>query len=75
MGTLDLTLALLITPLSLASLAFALFSFRKALSVAHTRDGDFKMFLWSVGSMIGWIIGGMTAAYILLPILFHSMQR
>lgn len=75
MGTLDLTLTLLFTPISLASLVFALFCFRKALSVAHTRDGDFKMFVWSVGSMVGLIIAGMTAAYILLPILFTYVQR
>jgi len=45
------------------------FSFRKALKVSGDRDGDFKMFLWSVGSMIGLIVGGMILAYILLPIL------
>ncbi len=69
MGKLDLALTLIFTPLSLGAFAFAVFCFRKALKVSGERDGDFKMFLWSAGSMVGLIVGGMIAAYILLPIL------
>jgi hypothetical protein len=28
------------------------------------------MFLWAVGSLIGLIVAGVSAAYILLPIFF-----
>ncbi len=69
MGTLDFALALIFAPISIGALSFAVFSFRKALKVSGERDGDFKMFLWSVGSLIGLIVGGMILAYILLPIL------
>jgi hypothetical protein len=69
MGKLDLALTLIFTPLSLGACTFAVFCFRKALKVSGERDGDLKMFLWSAGSMVGLIVGGMIAAYILLPIL------
>ena len=44
-------------------------AFRKALAVSGERDGDLKMFFWACGSMLGLIVSGMSAAYILLPII------
>ena len=45
--------------------------FRRALAVANAKDGDVKMFFWAFGAMICLIMAGMSAAYFLLPILFH----
>jgi hypothetical protein len=52
-------------------LSVAAFCFVKAFRVAGERDGDLKMFLWTAGGMVGLIISGMSAAYILIPILLH----
>ncbi|MBX2989996.1 MAG: hypothetical protein KF749_02385 [Bacteroidetes bacterium] len=71
MATLDITLSVLFGMLALIGLAVAAFCFRKALNVSGERDGDIKMFFWAVGSMAALIVSGMSAAYILLPILFH----
>lgn len=57
--------------ISLATCAGAIWCLRKAMKVSGTRDGDFKMFLWAVGAIVGLIVSGMSAAYILLPILLH----
>jgi len=68
-----LDLILLIASSSVALLAGAgtVLTFRRALRVAGERDGDLKMFFWAAGSMVCLIIAGMSAAYILIPILFH----
>ncbi len=71
MATFDIGLAVFFGTLSAVSLLAAVLCFRKALKVSGERDGDFKMFLWAVGSLIGMIIATMSVAYILLPILFH----
>lgn len=67
----DLVLLLSFGALALIMLVAAVLSFRKALAVANHKDGDLKMFLWAVATFISLIISGLTAAYILLPILFH----
>jgi hypothetical protein len=74
MGKLDFVLAVTFGTLSFLSLIAAIFCFRKALKVSGERDGDFKMFLWSVGSLIGLIISGMGIAYILLPIFLTYIR-
>ena len=71
MPTLDLALLIGFGVTALLFLAFAIFCFSRALKVAGERDGDLKMFFWAAGGMTGLIIAGMSAAYILLPILFH----
>ncbi len=71
MGKLDLVLFLVFGSLSVLGLASTFFCFRKALRVSTQKDGDLKMFLWAFASMIGLIVGGMSAAYFVLPILFH----
>jgi hypothetical protein len=71
MAKLDLILFAAFGSIALLSLAGAFLMFRKALRVSGERDGDLKMFLWAAGSMVCLIIAGMSAAYILLPILFH----
>ncbi len=56
--------------LSLSTLLAAILCFRMALRVSGQRDGDLKMFAWAFGSLLGLIVSGMSAAYILIPILF-----
>jgi hypothetical protein len=74
MAKLDLALTLIFGTISFLSLIAAVLCFRKALKVSGERDGDLKMFFWAVGSMIGLIVAGMGAAYILLPIFFAYTQ-
>jgi hypothetical protein len=50
----------------------AIWCFRRALKVSGERDGDLKMFLWALGTLLGLIVSGMSAAYILLPIILHG---
>lgn len=71
MAKLDLVLLASFGTVALIAFAGALLTFRQALRVSGSRDGDLKMFLWAVGSMLCLIISGMSAAYILLPILLH----
>jgi hypothetical protein len=71
-GPLDTILLLCFGFLTIVGLAAAAWCFRKALTVASEKDGDLKMFLWGLGTLIGLIVAGMSAAYILLPILFHG---
>ncbi len=71
MPPLDFTLLVAFGTIAILFLALAVFCFLRALKVAGERDGDLKMFFWAVGGMTGLIISGMSAAYILLPILFH----
>jgi hypothetical protein len=55
----------------LLGLGIAFVCFRKSLRVAGDKDGDLKMFFWALGGMVGLILAGMSAVYILLPILLH----
>jgi len=72
MGKLDLKLFTIFGTLALVSLVGAGLCFRQALRVSGERDGDVKMFFWAAGSMLGLIIAGACAGYILLPIILHS---
>lgn len=74
MAKLDLILFIVFGFLAVAGLAGAILCFRKALKVAGERDGDLKMFVWALGSMVSLIIAGMSAAYFLLPIIFHMLR-
>ncbi len=71
MAKLDLILTLIFSGVALLGSIGTVYCMRKALRVSGERDGDLKMFLWAVGSLIGLIIAGMSAAYILLPIFFN----
>jgi hypothetical protein len=72
MGNLDLILAIGFGALALVGLATAAFCFRKAMKVSGEKDGDLKMFAWAAVALAGLVLSGMSAAYILLPILsFH----
>jgi hypothetical protein len=71
MTKLDLILTIIFSTVSLLASFWTVYCMRKALRVSGERDGDLKMFLWAVGSLIGLIIAGMSAAYILLPIFFN----
>jgi hypothetical protein len=71
MAPLDRILFLVFGALTaLGVLCFILCS-RAALRAARKQDGELKMFFWAVGAMIGFIIAGMSSAYILLPILLN----
>ncbi len=73
MLNLDLILSIVFGSISAGGFGAAIWCFRKALKVSGTRDDDLKMFFWAFGSMIGLIISGMSAAYILLPIILHKL--
>ncbi|MGA9118142.1 MAG: hypothetical protein WB699_02150 [Bacteroidota bacterium] len=68
---LDLVLFLVFAPLFLLGSAGVVLCFRKSLRVAGERDGDLKMFFWAFGGMICLIVAGMSAAYFLIPLIFH----
>lgn len=72
MAPLDLILFIAFGTFFLLGMAGMLLCFRKALKVANQKDGDIKMFFWAMGAMICLIIAGMSAGYILLPIIFHG---
>lgn len=67
MGTFDLAVTIIFSGIALGSLAGAIWCITKALRVSGERDGDLKMFFWSVGALITLIIAGLSAAYILIP--------
>lgn len=71
---LDLILFVVFGLISAVSLTAAILCFRQALKVANQRDGDLKMFFWALGSMVGMIVAGMSAAYILLPIVYSHAR-
>jgi hypothetical protein len=71
MAKLDLALLLIFGTTTVLGLLGAILCFRKSLKVANEKDGDLKMFFWSVGTMIGLIVAGAGAAYILLPMILH----
>ena len=71
MAPLDTILSVVFGTLSLSGLIFAIWSFRKALRVSGEKDGDIKMFFWASGTLLGLMVSGLSAAYILLPILLH----
>ena len=71
MASLDRILLIAFGLAALLSFTVAILCFVKAFRVAGERDGDLKMFLWTAGGMVGLIIAGMSAAYILIPILLH----
>lgn len=69
MAPLDLILLIVFGALAVGGLAGAVWCVRKAMRVANQRDGDLKMFGWASLALIGLIIAGTSAAYILLPII------
>ena len=73
MAHLDVVLLLSFGFISLITLFVAVLCFRKALAVSNQKDGDIKMFLWAVVTFISLIISGLSAAYILLPIIIHAL--
>ena len=72
MANADLILFIIFGLLCLLALAATVFCLRRALKVSGERDGDLKMFFWAAGALCAVIIAGMSAAYILLPILLHN---
>jgi len=71
LDSLDRTLLISFGAMMLLGLGIAFVCFRKSLRVAGDKDGDLKMFFWALGGMVGLILAGMSAVYILLPILLH----
>ena len=73
MARLDILLLVGFGSLALITFVAAIICFRKALAVANQKDGDIKMFLWAVATFVSLIVSGLSAAYILLPIIFHYL--
>jgi len=73
MAVLDKFLFYFFLFLSVAGLVWSVFAFYRAFKNADFKKDPegLRMFLWSVGGLAGLIIAGMSAAYILLPIIFH----
>jgi len=71
MAPIDLALTIIFGFFSITGLITAALCFRKALKVAGERDGDLKMFFWTLGVLAGLIVSGMSAAYFLIPIFLH----
>jgi len=59
--------------LSVLGLAWAGFAFYRAFKNADFKKDPegLRMFLWSVAGLFGLIVAGMSAAYILFPIIVH----
>jgi hypothetical protein len=70
MAKLDFVLLLVFGFISVVGLLSAILCFRAALKVANHKDGDLKMFFWAVGTLVSLVAAGLSAAYILLPIVF-----
>jgi|GEM_PF-1396524 len=70
---LDFILSIIFGTVSAFAFGLAILCFRKALRVSGERDGDLKMFMWAMGCMLGLIVSGMSAGYILLPIIMHRV--
>jgi hypothetical protein len=71
MAPLDRILFLLFSALTAIGVLCFLLCSRAALRAARERDRELKMVFWAVGAMIGFIIAGVSSAYILLPILLN----
>jgi len=71
MAKLDLVLMIVFGSTTVLGLLCAVLCFRKSLRVANEKDGDLKMFFWSIGTMFGLIVAGASAGYILLPMILH----
>ena len=74
MARLDLILSLVFGAMSLITFAASAFCMVRALKAAREKDGELRMFFWAVGSMAALIVAGMSAAYILLPILWNTLR-
>ncbi|MCC6397505.1 MAG: hypothetical protein IT282_10845 [Bacteroidetes bacterium] len=70
MAGLDLILLLAFGTVSLGALAASFWCLRRAMAAATKKDGDIRMFFWTVGMFATLIVSGLSAAYILVPILF-----
>ncbi len=73
MARLDLILFWGFLTLTLAGLGWTWYAFYKAFkgTTPRTDPDGIKMFFWAVGGLVGLIIAGMSAAYILVPIISH----
>ena len=74
MARLDLILSLVFGAMSLITFAASAFCMVRALKAAREKDGELRMFFWAVGSMAALVVAGMSAAYILLPILWNALR-
>lgn len=57
--------------LSIAGIVIAAVSFRKALRAASRNDEGLRMFMWSVGTLVGLILAAASLLYFLLPLIYH----
>jgi hypothetical protein len=71
MARLDLLILIVFSTVAILSFAGSVLCFRKALRVANEKDGDVKMFFWALGTLATLTLGGMSAAYFLLPFILR----
>ena len=71
MARLDLIILIVFSSVTVLSFLGSYLCFRRALRVANEKDGDVKMFFWALGTLATLTLGGMSAAYFLLPFLLR----
>jgi len=77
MAVLDKYLFWIFLSLIVLSLSWSGFAFYRAFKNAdYKKDPEgLRMFLWSSAGLLGLVIAAMSAAYILLPIIFHYSSQ
>jgi hypothetical protein len=73
MARLDAILFWLFLTLVVAGLGWAAFAIYKAFKWSDPRDDPdgLRMFLWACAALAGLVLAGMSAAYVLFPIVSH----
>jgi len=59
--------------IAVLGLAWSGYAFSKAFRYANPKDDPdgIKMFFWACGGLAGLVFAGMSAAYILFPLIAH----
>ncbi len=73
MGQIDSILFWCFLGIATVSLAWSGFAFSRAFRYASPKDDPdgIRMFFWACGGLAGLVCAGMSAAYILFPLIFH----
>ena len=73
MARLDEILFWLFLTLTIVGIGWSGFAFYKALKWANPKDDPdgIRMFLWACAALVGLVLAGMSAAYVLFPIVSH----
>ncbi len=73
MAPLDNLLFWVFLSTTIVGLGWSAFAFSRAFRYASPKDDPdgVRMFFWACGGLAGLVFAGMSAAYILLPLIFH----